>query len=164
MACAPHTCSYHNTGTSTCSGHRGTCGTNRTLSWYAYENETITAARVDELRYKIRDEVYTWNQHAWYETGLTEAASITAGQPITNELFNNLDNMVGYIYGGYVQDMGDGYLIDNLYWDQLMDRYNSIRQNCICNSDCACNAICACYGDCGCNYSDERLKHDIEYC
>jgi len=147
-----YVCTNHNTGTTTCVGPRGSCGSNRTLSWYATEGNAITATTIDELRYKIRDEVYTWNQHAWYETGLTEAAGIPAGAAIQNETFNNLDNMVGYIYGGYVQDMYDGSLIDNLYWDQLIDRYNVIRQNCICNSDCACNAVCACYGDC-CHYA-----------
>lgn len=50
------------------------------------------------------------------------------------------------------------------HWYWLLETYNQMRTNCICNSDCACNIVCVCHNNCGCNYSDERLKKEIEYC
>jgi hypothetical protein len=52
-------------------------------------------------------------------------------------------------------------LITAAQWQAIISSYNTITQDCICNSDCACNAVCACYNDCACNYSDERLKTNI---
>lgn len=49
-------------------------------------------------------------------------------------------------------------------YQSLLDSYNNLRNDCICNADCGCNAVCACDGDCGCNYSDMRLKMEICYC
>jgi hypothetical protein len=56
-----------------------------------------------------------------------------------------------------------GALIDDAHWIALRDKYNIMRQDCICNSDCTCNAVCNCHRDCGCNYSDERLKQNITF-
>ncbi len=49
-------------------------------------------------------------------------------------------------------------------WSYLLIAYDQLRTNCVCNSDCACNIVCVCHNDCGCNYSDQRLKKEIEYC
>lgn len=59
---------------------------------------------------------------------------------------------------------GNGALIraDDLV--ALINHYNAIRMDCICHADCYCNNVCACHNDCGCNYSDKRLKREIEYC
>jgi hypothetical protein len=57
--------------------------------------------------------------------------------------------------------VGVGNKITAAQWQAIISSYNTITQDCICNSDCACNAVCACYNDCGCNYSDERLKTNI---
>ena len=162
MACSPHTCTNHNTGTSTCSNHRGACASNRPISWVANPGEIMTAARIEEARVDIRNEVSRWNQHSNYNMTLYQSGSISAGQVITNEVFNNLDNMVGQMYGSYIANIGNGALIDDSHWDTLLARYDAVRDNCICNSDCSCNSICSCYGNCGCNYSDERLKYDIK--
>jgi hypothetical protein len=63
--------------------------------------------------------------------------------------------------GSYYSDR-QGAVIQETDWGTgIKDKYNAIRQDCICNSDCACNNVCACHNDCGCNYSDERLKTDI---
>lgn len=49
-------------------------------------------------------------------------------------------------------------------YNTILNSYNQLRVDCICNSDCNCNAVCACHNDCGCNYSDMRLKKEIVYC
>lgn len=49
-------------------------------------------------------------------------------------------------------------------YNALLAAYNALKADCICNSDCNCNAVCACHGNCGCNYSDMRLKKEIQYC
>jgi hypothetical protein len=58
---------------------------------------------------------------------------------------------------------GDGARIDFTHWNALNDKYNIMRTDCICNADCACNLVCSCHNNCGCNYSDERLKENIEF-
>lgn len=166
MACSPHTCNSHNTGTSTCAGHRAACSTNRTISWYTsprdITGDTITAAKVEEVRADIRAELARWNQHSSYNGTLREPSTIVPGATITNETFNNLDLMIGYMYGSYLADEVDGNIVGDDEWENLLNRYNSVRDNCICNSDCSCNSICSCYGNCGCNYSDERLKIGVQ--
>jgi hypothetical protein len=56
-----------------------------------------------------------------------------------------------------------GNIIYGIDWTQLVAKYNVAAHDCICNSDCACNNVCACHNDCGCNYSDERLKKNIQF-
>lgn len=56
-----------------------------------------------------------------------------------------------------------GNLIEDTHWSTLLTKYNTMRQDCICNSDCSCNAVCYCHNDCACNYSDKRLKENIKY-
>jgi len=58
----------------------------------------------------------------------------------------------------------EGTFVTAANYQTLLNSYNTLRADCICNSDCSCNAVCACHGDCGCNYSDERLKKEIVYC
>jgi len=58
--------------------------------------------------------------------------------------------------------VGDQITVAN--YQALLDSYEKLRLDCICNTDCNCNAVCACHGDCGCNYSDMRLKKEIQYC
>lgn len=155
MACTPTYCSYHNTGTTTCSGHRTACSTNRTLAWTwdgDLDTEVATSTNINDLRSKIREEVSTYNVHVWYNIGLTEESSYTSSTLMSNEQYNNLDNMVGGMVGTYFQDKNDFDIITDVEWDDLITRYNTARQNCICNTDCSCNNICACYGDCGCHY------------
>lgn len=165
MACSPHYCNYHSTGTTTCSGHRPACGTNRVINWGdAVQGGPIYASQVNELRVAIRDEVTRWKSHVWYAgVGVVEPNAITSANLVSASTFNNLDNMLHQIYGGAELDTSAGAVVDDWNWDSLIAQYNVARQNCICNSDCSCNAICACYGDCGCNYSDERLKKNIVF-
>jgi hypothetical protein len=64
-------------------------------------------------------------------------------------------------YGNTSQESPDWY---PRHWEYLLYIYDQIRTNCVCNSDCACNIVCVCHNNCGCNYSDQRLKKEIQYC
>ena len=168
MACSPHTCTNHNTGTTTCGGHRASCATNRSLSigTDAVAGTLITASDIDAFRTNLRAEIDAYNNHRWYSTAAqTEASAYTANSTeISAAHLNNLSAMTDALVGGGIYQRNNTYEIDDYDWDVLLTRYNTIRQNCVCNSDCACNNVCACHGDCGCNYaSDIRLKENIQY-
>jgi len=164
MACSPHYCNYHSTGTTTCSGHRPACGTNRVINWSdAVQGGPIYASQVEELRVAIINEAWRWKSHAWYAGNpVYDPGVVGAGGVVQANTFNLLNTDLAYIYGSITGVAGGG-IIDDWNWDSLIAYYNAARQNCICNSDCSCNAVCACYGDCGCNYSDERLKTNIVF-
>lgn len=61
-------------------------------------------------------------------------------------------------------DFNEGSPIRMSDYQNILNNYNNLRADCICNSDCNCNAVCACHNNCGCNYSDMRLKMEIVYC
>jgi len=163
--CTIHLPNY-NTGTTTCVGNRATCGANAMLTGVWDGNvlqEPITAARVEDLRLKIRSQITAYDAHSTFNAPLYEPNPIVVGGVVSATTPNNLANMVNSLYA-------TGYVVQNATtpvthsaWDQLVTRYNVVRQNCVCNSDCSCNAVCACHGDCGCNYSDRRLKDSIVY-
>ena len=163
MACAPHTCTNHDTGTTTCFGHRASCPTNRpaTLSVnYGVVDGAVLASDINNLRVNIRDELARWDIRFPGKIYYQAAAYIANTTPIQAQQVSELDNMVGQVTGGNTVNIA-GDPIDAAHWAALLGRYDTMRTNCICNADCSCNAICACYGNCGCNYSDERLKEDI---
>jgi len=159
--CTSAHCINHGTGTTTCVNHRSTCSTNRVLTFSDFvQGGTITASQVEELRTKIRDELARYNLHANYNYTLYQSTAVASGQTVTNEVYNNLNDMIRQAYGSDI-NKNDGDLIDDANWDSLISYYNVVRQNCICNTDCSCNNVCACHNDCDCNYSDERLKENI---
>ena len=165
MACSPHTCTNHNLGTTTCTGHRGACPSNRPLAGLPNplpENRLIYATEVEDLRTKIRTELSAWNAHLFYTNLLAANGPINSGDVINSITPSQMSTMISSLYGSGGFTKAAGNLVDNADWQTLIDQYNSVRVNCICNSDCSCNAICTCYGDCGCNYSDQRLKENIQ--
>ena len=154
MACSGGHCSYHNKGTTTCSGHRAVCATNRQLSVssdFGVEGKPIRASDINNLRDNIRNELARWDVKYGPYNYYQSDAYVAGATKIDNTQINQLENMVAQIKGGGAS-YGDGALIDNTHWANLAARYNVMRQDCICNSDCSCNAICACYNDCGCHY------------
>lgn len=166
MACSGSHCTNHSTGTTTCIQHRPSCATNRTLSLsgdYGVPGHVVRASDIENLRTRIRDEMARWNLHANYSYALRQSGSITSGASIIDDHVENLVAMVNDMNGGGTFGDLNGDPIEDGHWDHIRDRYNVIRQNCICNSDCACNNVCACHNDCACNYSDERLKRDIVF-
>lgn len=166
MACTPSHCSGHGTGYTTCSGHRAACSTNRVPGFTdAIQGGIIYASDVNELRSNLRAEVDAYNNHRLFSTSTaTEATAYTASATeIQATHINEISKMTNTLWGGGVLAKDTNYEIDDYDWDQLISRYNNIRQNCICNTDCACNNVCSCHGDCGCNYSDIRLKQNIQF-
>lgn len=174
MACTGAHCDNHGTGTTTCVEHRGECSTNRPFNpsgEFGVQGATIRASDVDLLRGLIRDELARYNLHALYEFPLRQEGGYGSSTTIDNSHINDLEQMTfdGNGAEGGVQGQpalasyADGAIVDDGNWISLRDKYNLLRQDCICNSDCACNNVCACHNDCGCNYSDERLKTNIKY-
>lgn len=175
MACSGGHCNSHNTGTTTCSGHRSSCSTNRNVSSPSVGAE-ITANMINSLRVAIRNEVSRWNSHSLYNASLNSAGSISVSSRIQSGTINNLDNMVHGVFGVSGGDLSKwSSLVDDLVksrgdealyndYRRLKVQYDIVRQNCICNSDCSCNAVCGCHNNCGCNYSDKKLKKFIKYC
>jgi hypothetical protein len=191
MACTPFNYSDYSTGNSGCSSHRDACSTNRATSLsgaFGVSGGTITAADIENLRANIIAEVGTWNN--WNAANrstnytVSDPGTISSGQKINHTNINNLNDSLAAITnytatstdgnaGGYtITDNGAesnpsiaknaGDQITPSAWNAILTAYNTLRQDCICNSDCHCNTVCTCYGNCGCNYSDERLKENIK--
>lgn len=166
MACTPTHCASYGTGTTTCTGHRGACPSNSPLAGLPDplpENRLVYATEIEDLRTKIRTELGKWNAHVFYTTLLAANGPINQGDSINHITPSQLSTMISAIYGSGAFTKAAGDAVDNAHWQTLIDQYNAVRVNCICNSDCSCNAICSCHGDCGCNYSDERLKENIKF-
>ncbi|RZF22829.1 hypothetical protein DAY19_03385 [Halobacteriovorax vibrionivorans] len=183
MACSGGHCSYHNTGTSTCSGHRGVCSSNRThtLNINIAVGKIIYGSHVKALRDVISAEMARRRQHAMYNPG-TPTNSYAAGTKITNSVAANMvsrlnqmtpndsvwsaanpspsdnrpktrddDTAGGYHRGTYGWNK-TGQTIKEPHVQEILNYYNTLRADCICNTDCNCNAVCACHNNCGCHY------------
>lgn len=182
MACSGSHCSNHGTGTSSCSGHRASCSTNRQVGFASLvTNGLIRADDVNTLKNSIRAEVARYNQHRSFGVADRQASNYGSTTRIDNshindmelmaQQVNNVNEPVGTSFANLTDPADDttaansyagGAKIDFAHWNTLLAKYNTMRQDCICNSDCACNLVCSCHNDCGCNYSDERLKENIQ--
>lgn len=184
MACSGSHCTNHGTGTTTCSNHRATCSTNRALTLsgeFGVTTGRIRQSDVENLRTNIRAEVTRYNLHAEFNITLRQATAYTTSTLVDNAHINDMETMVqqvdnvrerigiNYATFSYPADAttaANSYsnvTIEDGHWTTLRDKYNAIRTDCICNSDCSCNLVCSCHNNCGCNYSDVRLKENIEY-
>jgi len=167
MACSGGHCSYHDTGTTTCVGHRPPCATNRYFipsAEFAVQGGDITAADVEQLRSKLRAELAAYNVNYLYSYTLYQPSSYVSGQNAEDPHVEELRLMAIQVAGGAPYTDRNGLPIEDTDWGTgIATLYETIRTNCICNTDCSCNAICACHNDCGCNYSDENVKVDIKY-
>lgn len=161
-----------------CASHRTGCSTNSPITWWDGDlnAEIITASEINDLRLKIRAEVSRRNGNENYNILLRESSAYGTSTLVTDDQYNNLDQMItdmgvannqenwdGYVIEDYTT-LSEAYTINDGEWDSLISKYNTIRLQCICNTDCACNIDCSCNTNCICNYSDERLKDEIEYC
>lgn len=174
MACSGSHCSEHGTGTESCGNHRASCSTNRAITFTsdAIQGGVIRAADVNKLKNAIRDEVTRYNLHRSFSVTKRQATDYTAGSTlIDNTHVNQMNQMVqdttnvnepvGTNYANLTDPADDDTDPDSYandaqinfaHWEALLIKYNSIRQDCICNSDCACNLVCSCHNNCGCNY------------
>jgi hypothetical protein len=169
MACSGSYCNSYGTGTTTCAGHRAACSVNRPYtgtSDLGTTSQLIRSGDVDTLRTSIMAELDSFNnwqtlnsQPPYFKNN---PGTISAGLSIANTHINNLRSTVDQLRGTGQSDQFVGQPISAPVWAAVLSSYNLIRQDCICNSDCACNAVCACHNNCDCNYSDIRLKENIE--
>jgi hypothetical protein len=174
--------------TTTCTGHRPACPSNRPFTpsgGFGTVGGAILASDIETLRQYIRAELalldVRWPGRV-YKQGDAYIAGVT---PISAIQVTELDDMIAqrdnthppHPTGSVVQIRADSYtpvndddtnntgdpVLASRWLADIAARYDEMRTNCICNADCSCNAVCACNGDCGCNYSDERLKVEIVY-
>ena len=85
----------------------------------------------------------------------------------------NQNYPIGSNYAAYTSTGGSaGVTIDSVAqkgsinfttFQDLYANYQAMVNDCVCNSDCSCNAVCNCHNDCICNYSDQRLKENIQF-
>jgi hypothetical protein len=171
-------CYSYGLGTSTCSGFRDGCSANATLSLssnFGVAGNRITAADVSALRAGIINLIGAFNtwkaNHSLAGYPVSDPGAASTGQTISHSYINYLDSTLAAI-----SDVQSGSVLDNPGfstsqasvishndWNTILNAYNVVRQDCICNTDCSCNLQCTCNGNCGCNYSsDERLKTDIK--
>jgi hypothetical protein len=143
----------------------------------------ILASDVNALRENIRAEVARYNLHRSFMVADRQQTAVVAGSTVisTNQIndfelmaqqVNNVNEPVGTTpavlsdpadFTTAANSYSQGAIIAGSHWATLIDKYNVMRTDCICNSDCACNAVCNCHNNCDCNYSDERLKENIEF-
>jgi len=146
---------------SQCVGHRTPCPANRPFTGTV--GSTITASQVEALRSTIALEVAVWKNHRFHTSAPIYSTSVARGSVADDGMWNQLERMVHLGAAGHVEVPGDPISITDNF-TRLRNDYESLRVNCICNTDCGCNTVCACNQDCGCNYSDMRLKMEIQYC
>lgn len=193
MACAGVFCNLNSSGTTTCSNHRGACSTNRPLApstEFAVTTGRVTAADIEDMRSKINAELTRYKQHTTnggtvnhfsgvanrqtsaFDTNTIISAAHINDMELMVQQTNNVTEPVGSTAAVYTNpadattpanSYSSGAIVSTGHWTTLRDKYNIMRQDCICNSDCTCNAVCNCHRDCGCNYSDERLKQNIKF-
>ena len=183
MACSGSHCSNHGTGTSTCSGHRASCAANRQVSFTSYtQNGLIRASDINTLRTAIRAEVARYNLHRSFSVTQRQGTAYGTTTLINKDHINDMETMaqqvnnvnepVGTSFAVLTNppnattapnSYATGARVNFSHWNTLLSKYTTMRQDCICNSDCACNLVCSCHNDCGCNYSDQRLKENIEF-
>jgi hypothetical protein len=183
--CASAHCANHGTGTASCVEHRAACPSNRAFSptgGFGSTSSTITSADINNLRSLIRAELTRYNLHRDHNHGSKQSSAYDNETRIDNTHINEMEEMVndtnkvvervGRSYaqlsavsstGGDLASYQNEDLIRASHWNSLREKYNIMRQDCICNSDCACNLVCACHNDCGCNYSDIRLKENVKF-
>ena len=126
-----------------------------------------TASFTNHLKTALNQEIAERN----YKLG-SGISSVTFANPIADssiiaktntEVLVELKNKINSMHGGLVNDnYSYGTIIKSYQWTNIRDKILQLMRECLCNGDCGAHSVCACHGDCGCNYSDERLKDNIE--
>ena len=77
------------------------------------------------------------------------------------EVLTDLRDCINAMVSGSISTVYEG-RIYQWHFTEIRDRILGLMRDCVCNSDCGANAWCTCYGNCDCNYSDKRLKQNIQ--
>lgn len=163
MACSGSHCTNHGTGMASCGGHRTSCSTNRPLTGtvpLSISGSPAYASAINELKGLMNAELDRYRQHRFFATLPLITSTFASNGPITS---TGWASMATTFFNTTPTPTPDSPL-DNVFWQAMIAKYDTIRQDCICNTDCSCNAVCSCHNNCDCHYSDARLKQDIEYC
>jgi len=152
--CTPSHCTSNCT-TDSCSYNRASCASNRVVALSnATAGNIINASDLELLRANTINEIARWNQNGNYNFSTTATAGIAVGDTVYANDFNKLIvdlNGTGHGSTGAVS-AGSIVYASKLASDMLA-LYNSLRTDCICNSDCGGHSVCTCHGNCGCNYA-----------
>lgn len=163
MACSGSHCTNHGTSTTTCGGHRTSCSTNNVLPANiptTLSGSPVYADDVTALKNYMNIELDRYRQHTSFATLAVIGDTFNRNEAIDSTTWADMAT----VFFNTTPTPTAGAALDNAFWAALRDKYDIIRQDCICNADCSCNLVCACHNDCVCNYSDARLKQEITYC
>lgn len=178
MACAPHTCNYHNTGYTTCAGHRPPNSPTGGVLLVPNVGDRVDAAYINNVRAQIRNEIRRWEQHSFYNPSVNADPAMVTGVPQgteamgslfqtfetkMNEVFNRGDDPHGHPHkfgGAFVGPSGPTIDVPNgnenpafpvgsvIFLENLRAL---IRQYNEFRMDCICNSDCACNSNCACH-------------
>jgi len=163
MACSGSHCTNHGTGTASCGGHRTSCSTNNPLAGnipLTLSGSPVYADQITALKSTMNTELDRYRQHRFFSSMPLIGDTFGANTAIDSGTWSDMAT----VFFNTTPVPTHGSPLSDTFWQALLSKYNTIRQDCICNTDCACNLVCSCHNNCGCNYSDERLKEDIVYC
>lgn len=164
MACSGGHCTS-NCYSNQCVYNRASCSSNRiiTLSNVTSGN-VIKAADIELLRANTINEIDRWNQNHKYDFQKSSSVPFGSGELIDTSKVNKLILDLNNTNHGTTPTISEGQIIKATdLANSMLSLYNSLRTDCICNSDCGAHAVCTCHGNCGCNYSDINLKVNIQY-
>jgi hypothetical protein len=167
MACnISNYCNAYGTGVGG-AGYRAACATNAQISTANFvSGHTINASDVSNLRSNILTQMAAFNTFQADNGGsqytVVDPGAASSGQSINHSYINDLSTTMSGISNAGIST-STGQAITSANWTAIVNAYNIVAADCICNSNCPCNNVCSCYGDCVCNYSDERLKEQIEF-
>jgi hypothetical protein len=106
----------------------------------------IRASEINTLLGKIKAELSSQGRGG--HSGLPGSIS---GSVLKRDFQAMADSVANEAGGGAINFSGrDGiYSADVI---TLINRYNTLTNDCICNSDCGTNQTCSCHNNCGCHY------------
>jgi len=130
----------------------------------AAENPIINHQDINSLKFAfstlVRDFGRPANAGHVYAPSMT-FANLSTNDKIRLEEWKAAERLISAF--APVDSINRGDVIYQFFYNTLVDIYNSVKNNCLCDSDCGCNLVCACNNDCNCHYSDKRLKENIKY-
>lgn len=165
MACTPSHCNS-NCYSDTCAGNMVKCPTNASI----FGSDVVTgvnialASHINDLRISVDDERVNRRGYTADFPTLVDSDDLVDEQHF-EDLRDSINEMVGQTGDDTTVTITDTYTgtISASEMNNLRTKINELRVDCVCDSDCGANSVCSCHGNCGNNYSDEKLKKEIEY-
>lgn len=126
----------------------------------------ITNTEVEALRARLNTEQTFWGLNNTTESLDAAATNTDKGITITSDLVNRIIGKLNSItaragvreYWNKILDdsvnlssIPQGEIIDAQDWRVVVQRFNLVVNNCVCNRNCGCNWVCSLYQACRCN-------------